>query len=66
MRADTSQLRSAVLQLLAEQGPVRPNKLLKHLRKNYGASQRAAGETMFRMIHDGSIRRTFFGKLKLP
>jgi hypothetical protein len=66
VRADNSELRAAVLQFLAEQGPVRPNKLLKHLRKNYGASQRAAGETMFRMIHDRSIRRTFFGKLRLP
>jgi hypothetical protein len=66
VRADTPELRAAVVEVLAELGPTRPNKLLKRLRKEYGASHRAANETMFRMMHDGSIRRTFAGKVKLP
>lgn len=60
------ELRAATFAILAELQPVRPNKLLKRLRKDFGAGQREANETMLRMIHEGSIRRTFGGKLRLP
>jgi hypothetical protein len=66
LRADTPELRSATLELLARLQPVGPHKLLTTLRKEYGVSHRAANETVFRMMHEGAIRRTFFGKLKLP
>lgn len=66
MRADSVELRAAALEVLSQQQPMSANKLLKVLRTKYGASHRAANETMFRLMHEGAIRRTFTGKLKLP
>lgn len=61
----TPHLRAATVAILSELQPVSPNKLLKRLRTDFGASHREANEAMLRMIQEGSIRRTFGGKLKL-
>jgi hypothetical protein len=58
--------RQIAIEIVAENQPCRPYYLLGRLRKEYGASVRAANETMFTLMRDGILRRTFTGKLKLP
>ena len=64
--AASPELRAAALDLLAQLQPVRPHKLIDTLRKQNHVSHRAANETIFRLMHEGAIQRTFTGKLKLP
>jgi hypothetical protein len=66
VKPDTSEMRAATMKLLSELQPVSMPKLKRRLRKDYGASEREANTTILKMIGEGAIRRTFFGKLKLP
>ncbi len=66
MKPDTAEMRAAVLNVVAELQPVSFMKLKSRLRRDYGASEREANTTIFKMMHEGGIRRTFFGKFKLP
>ena len=56
-------LRATAIQIVAAREPCKPNDLLKILRKEYGASHRAANETMLTLIRDGYLSTNFSGKL---
>jgi hypothetical protein len=53
------------VQVVAQGQPCKPNDLIKAL-EGYGASVRAANETLLTMIRDGQLKRTWNGKLVLP
>jgi hypothetical protein len=66
MSGTTESLRWIAIGIVADCQPCRPNQLVKRLRSEYGASHRAANETLLTLIRDGRLRRTFSGKLVLP
>jgi hypothetical protein len=66
MLGTNEELKQAALEIVAELEPCRPNQLVKRLRQEYGASHRAANETLFTMMRDGRLQRTFTGKLRVP
>jgi hypothetical protein len=59
-------LRRTAIEIVAANEPCKPYDLLKVLRTQYGASHRAANETMLTLIRDGYLRTNFTGKLVLP
>jgi hypothetical protein len=65
MTGTTPQLQRLAIDIVANNQPCTPNALVKALR-GHGAGHRAANETLFALIRDGHVRRTWNGKLKLP
>lgn len=65
MPGTTPELMRLAAEYVGANEPCTPNRLTKMLRQA-GASTRAANETLFFMIRDGYLRRTWNGKLKLP
>lgn len=65
MGGTNPELQGAAIQIVAASQPVTPYYLLGILRHQYGASHRAANETLFTLIHSGQLKRTFTGKLKV-
>jgi hypothetical protein len=59
-------LRRVAIEVVGQNQPCRPYHLLGTLRQEYGASVRAANETMFTLLRDGLLKRTWTGKVKLP
>ncbi len=53
------------LEIVAANQPCKPNHLVKAL-KQRGASVRAANETLFALMSNGYVRRTWNGKLVVP
>jgi hypothetical protein len=53
------------LEIVRANEPCKPNDLVKAL-KRQGASTRAANETLFGLMHQGYVKRTWNGKLKVP
>jgi hypothetical protein len=63
MAGTNEQLRRLGVEYVAANQPCRPNDLVRWLRKQCGASTRAANETLLTLLRDGYLRRTFTGKL---
>jgi hypothetical protein len=61
-----SELAEIAVAIVAANQPLKPNDLLKTMRKQHGASHREANTTFLMLLRDGRIRRTFTGKLVLP
>lgn len=59
------QLQELAMAIVAQREPCKPNDLVKAL-KQQGASVRAANETLFALMQQGRVRRTWNGKLRLP
>ncbi len=53
------------MEIVARNQPCTPNHLVKALKQN-GASVQAANETLFTLMRDGYLKRTWNGKLVLP
>jgi hypothetical protein len=53
MAGTNQQLRRIAIAIVAEDQPCRPYHLLGRLRNEYGASHRAANETLLTLIRDG-------------
>ena len=65
MAGTTPELMRLGAEIVGAHEPCKPNYLVKML-KRYGASTRAANETLFALMRDGYVRRTWNGKLRLP
>jgi hypothetical protein len=52
--------------IVAKHQPYKAVDLVKRLQQEYGASQKAAGETLLYLLHDGRLNQTLTGKLILP
>jgi hypothetical protein len=65
MGGTTAELQRLAIEIVADHEPCTANYLVKALR-DVGASHRAANETLFALIRNGYVRRTWNGKLKLP
>jgi hypothetical protein len=65
MAGTNDYLRAKGVQIVALRQPCEPNAFLEILRDQYGASHRAANETMLTLIRDGHIKTNFSGKLVL-
>jgi hypothetical protein len=65
MGGTTAELQRLAIEIVAQNQPCTANYLVKALR-GAGASHRAANETLFALIRNGYVRRTWNGKLKLP
>ena len=65
MPGTTPELRALALAIVEANEPCTANHLVSTL-KRQGASTRAANETLFTLMRDGYVRRTWNGKLKLP
>ena len=66
MSGTTAELKRVAIAIVRDEQPCRPNRLVKRLRSEHGASHRAANETLLTLIRDGLLRRTFSGKLVVP
>jgi hypothetical protein len=66
MSGTNEYLRQAAITVVGQQQPCPPHQLQAILKRDYGASTRAANETLFTLMRDGYLRRTFTGKLALP
>lgn len=65
MAGTTPELKALALAIIGANEPCTANHLVAAL-KRQGASTRAANETLFTLIRDGYVRRTWNGKLRLP
>lgn len=65
MPGTTAELQRLAIEYVSQYQPCTANRLVKALREN-GASHRAANETLFALMRDGHVRRTWTGKLVLP
>jgi hypothetical protein len=66
MAGTNQELRRIAIAIVGETQPCKPYELLRRLRKEYGASHRAANETILTLLRDGLLRTNFTGKLVLP
>jgi hypothetical protein len=66
MGGRNEQLMQIAVALVAEHQPYKAVDLVKRLQRDYGASQKAAGETLLYLLHDGLLKQTLTGKLILP
>ena len=66
MPGTTPELRQIAVAIVAQAGTCRPNALVQQLRRDHGASHRAANETLLTLIRDGLLRRTWWGRLRVP
>lgn len=65
MPGTTPELQTLALQFVASHQPCTANHLVRAL-LDQGASHRAANETLFALIRDKRVRRTWSGKLTIP
>lgn len=65
MAGTNQSLKQAAIQIVRASQPCTPYHLLGALKRNYGADTRAANETLFQLMRDGYLKRTFTGKLKV-
>jgi hypothetical protein len=63
--SSNDELRKLAIAVVAENQPLKPSLLVEVLRQR-GASLLAANETLFTMLRDGHLSRTWNGKLELP
>jgi hypothetical protein len=66
MSRRNEQLMQIAVAIVAERQPYKPVDLVRRLQQDYGASQKAAGETLLYLLHDRRLRQTLTGKLILP
>lgn len=66
MPGTTPELKRLAIEIVAANQPCSPNYFKRALKREGGASERAANETLLTMIRDGELRRTWNGKLVLP
>jgi hypothetical protein len=66
MPGTNEDLKRAAIAVVGEMQTCRPHQLQSILQRQYGASVRAANETMFQLMRDGYLKRTFTGKLTVP
>jgi hypothetical protein len=65
MGGTNPELQRAAIQIVSANQPAKPYYLLGVLRREYGASHRAANETLFALLRSGHLKRTFTGKLRV-
>ena len=66
LRYRNEDLRQIAVDIVAKSQPCRPHYLQRRMNNEYGTSHGEANQTLFTLMPDGELKRTFFGELVLP